>query len=135
MGSMSSFAFQLKAYERGEVLRDEYNKDVQGLIVSGEWKYNPHEYGFNTYFVSATKTLELGTNWMNDEMSQYFEELLTSPQCYMKRVTYDCDDVVSEPYVPVILTTNNYEVFRQRNKNLIKYTIVVKLANNDNING
>ena len=135
MGSMSSFAFQLKAYERGDVQRDEYNKDVQGYVSGGEWKYNPHEYGFNSYFVSATKTLELGTNWMNDEMSQYFEELLTSPQCYMKRVTYDCDDVVSEPYVPVILTTNNYEVFRQRNKNLIKYTIVVKLANNDNING
>ena len=135
MGSMSSFAFQLKAYERGDVLRDEYNKDVQGYVTGGEWKYNPHEYGFNSYFVSATKTLELTTNWMNDDMSVYFEELLTSPQCYMKRATYDCDDVVSEPYVPVILTTNNYEVFRQRNKNLIKYTIVVKLANNDNING
>ena len=135
MGSMSSFAFQLKAYERGDVQRDEYNKDVQGYVSGGQWKYDTHAYGFNTYFVSATKTLELGTNWMNDEMSQYFEELLTSPQCYMKRATYDCDDVVSEPYVPVILTTNNYEVFRQRNKNLIKYTIVVKLANNDNING
>jgi hypothetical protein len=135
MGSMSSFAFQLKAYERGDVQRDEYNKDVQGYVQAGEWKYNPHEYGFNTYFVSATKTLELTTNWMNDDMSQYFEQLLTSPQCYMKRAIYDCDDVTSEPYVPVILTTNNYEVFRQRNKNLIKYTIVVKLANNDNING
>lgn len=135
LGSMSSFAFQLRTIERGEIQRDEYNKDVQGYVTGGEWKYNAHEYGFNTYFVSATKTLELTTNWMNDEMSQYFEQLLTSPQCYMKRVTYDCDEVTSEPYVPVILTTNNYEVFRQKNKNLIKYTIVVKLANNDVING
>jgi hypothetical protein len=31
MGSMSSFAFQLKNYERGEVQRDEFNKDVHGL--------------------------------------------------------------------------------------------------------
>jgi hypothetical protein len=138
MGSMSSFAFQLKNYERGEVQRDEYNKDVQGLIVSGQWKYETKEFGFNTYQVSATKTLELNTNWMSQEMATYFEQLITSPQVYMKRVTYTCPDgilVTSTEYVPVILVTNSYEVFKQRNKNLIKQTVVVKLSNNDVING
>ena len=138
MGSFSSFAFQLKSYTRGEVQRDEYNKDVQGYVSGGEWKYNAQEFGFNTYFVSATKTLELTTNWMTDEMSVYFEQLITSPQVFMKRVEYSCPDgvlVTSGPYVPVIVTNNSYEVFRQRNKNLIKYTLVVKLANNDTING
>lgn len=138
MGSMSSFAFQLKNYERGEVQRDEYNKDVQGFVSGGQWKYDAHEFGFNTYQVSATKTLELNTNWMTDEMARYFEELVTSPQCYMKRVTYTCPDgllVTSTEYVPVILVTNSYEVFKQRNKNLIKQTIVVKYSNNDVING
>lgn len=138
MGSMSSFAFQLKNYERGEVQRDEYNKDVTGFVSSGEWKYDTHEFGYNTFQVSATKTLELNTNWMNGEMAAYFEELVTSPQVYMKRVTYTCPDgplVTSTEYVPVILTTNSYEVFKQRNKNLIKQTIVVKLSNNDVING
>lgn len=138
MGSMSSFAFQLKNYERGEVQRDEYNKDVQGFVSGGQWKYDTHEFGFNTYQVSATKTLELNTNWMTDEMARYFEELVTSPQCYMKRVTYTCPDgllVTSTEYVPVIVTTNSYEVYKQRNKNLIKQTIVVKYSNNDVING
>jgi hypothetical protein len=138
LGSFSSFAFQLKSYERGEVQRDEYNKDVQGYVSGGEWKYNSQEFGFNTYFVSATKTLELNSNWMTDEMSVYFEQLITSPQVFMKRVEYSCPDgvlVTSGPYVPVIVTNNTYEVFRQRNKNLIKYTLVVKLANNDTING
>jgi hypothetical protein len=41
----------------------------------------------------------------------------------------------STMYVPVIVATNSYEVFNQRNKNLMKQTIVVKLANNDAING
>jgi hypothetical protein len=56
----------------------------------------------------------------------------------MKRVTYTCPDgilVTSTEYVPVILVTNSYEVFKQRNKNLIKQTVVVKLSNNDVING
>ena len=138
MGSMSSFAFQLKNYERGEVQRDEFNKDVQGYVTGGQWKYETQEFGFNTYQVSATKTLELNTNWMTQEMATYFEQLITSPQVYMKRVTYTCPAgvlVTSTEYVPVILVTNSYEVFKQRNKNLIKQTVVVKLSNNDVING
>lgn len=138
MGSMSSFAFQLKNYERGEVQRDEFNKDVQGVIVSGQWKYETKEFGFNTYQVSATKTLELNTNYMTQEMATYFEQLITSPQVYLKRVTYTCPDglvITSTEYVPVIVVTNSYEVFKQRNKNLIKQTLVVKFSNNDVING
>jgi hypothetical protein len=150
MGSMSSFAFQLKSYERGEVQRDEYNKDVQGYVTGGQWKYETQEFGFNTYQVRATKTLELNTNWMTQEMATYFEELITSPQCFLKVVQYVTTEngellldengcivhiAESTSYVPVILVTNSYEVFKQRNKNLIKQTVVVKLSNNDVING
>lgn len=138
LGSMSSFAFQLKAYERGEVQRDEYNQDVQGYVNSGEWTYNYEEFGYSTFNLSATKTLELNSNWMGQAMANYFEELITSPQVFLKRVEYSCPDgllITSGPYIPVIVTNNSYEVFKQRNKNLIKQTLVVKLANNDAING
>lgn len=138
LGSMSSFAFQLKAYERGEVQREEYNQDVQGYVNSGQWTYNYDEFGFSTFNLSATKTLELNSNWMNQDMAAYFEELVTSPQVFLKRVEYSCPDgllITSGPYIPVIVTNNSYEIFKQRNKNLIKQTLVVKLANNDAING
>jgi hypothetical protein len=138
MGSMSSFAFQLRAIERGEVQRDEYNQDVKGFVSGGQWTYNTTEFGNSTFNLNNVKTYELNTNWLSDEMSVYFEELITSPQVFMKSVEYSCIDgiqVTNGPYVPVIVTNNSYEVFRQRNKNLIKYTLVVKLANNDAING
>jgi hypothetical protein len=35
----------------------------------------------------------------------------------------------------VILNTNSYEVYKQRNKNLIRQNINVRFANQDNING
>ena len=75
---------------------------------------------------------------MTQEMATYFEELVTSPQVFIKRVSYSCPDgvlVTSTEYVPAIVTNNSYEVFQQRNKNLIKQTLVLKLANNDAING
>ena len=149
-GSFSSFAFQLKSYERGEVTRDEFNKDVQGFVSDGEWGYNYQEFGFNTFNINVTKTLELNTNWMTQSMSDYFQELLTSPQTFLKLVQYVTTEegvplldedgcpyhsAESTAYVPCIVQTNSFEVFQQRNKNLIKQSIVVKLANNDNING
>jgi len=150
MGSWSSFAFQLKSYERGEVSRDEYNKDVQGFISGGEWTYNYEEFGFSTFNINVVKTLELNSNWMTENMATYFEELVTSPQVFFKLVTYltteegipvidenGCPVRVPEStnYLPVIVTNNSYEMFKQRNKNLIKQTLVVKLANNDSVNG
>jgi hypothetical protein len=150
MGSWSSFAFQLKSYERGEVQRDEYNKDVQGFVSDGQWNYNYEEFGFSTFNINVVKTLELNSNWMSQNMATYFEELVTSPQVFFKLVTYltteDGIPVIDEDgcpvrvpestnYLPVIVTNNSYEVFKERNKNLIKQTLVVKLANNDAING
>jgi hypothetical protein len=149
-GSFSSFAFQLKSYERGEVTRDEFNKDVEGYVSGGEWGYNYEEFGFNTFNINVTKTLELNTNWMTQNMSDYFQQLITSPQTFLKLVQYVTTEegvplldedgcpyhsAESTAYVPCIVQTNTFEVFQQRNKNLIKQSIVVKLANNDNVNG
>jgi hypothetical protein len=154
LGSFSSFAFQLKNYERGEVTRDEFNKDVTGFINTvptvDQWSYKTIEDGFKTFNINVKKTIELNTNWMSEEMNRYFEELMTSPQVYLKLASYTntenwlypedesgCPLRIPESteYQPVIITNTNYEIFQQRNKNLIKHSILVKLANQDNING
>jgi hypothetical protein len=154
MGSFSSFAFQLKNYERGEVTRDEYNKDVTGFINTlpsvDQWSYLTREDGFKTFNINVKKTIDLNTNWMTEEMNRYFEELITSPQVYLKLASYTntenwlypedesgCPLRIPESteYQPVIVTNNQYEIFQQRNKNLIKHSITVRLANQDNING
>ncbi len=154
MGSFSSFAFQLKNYERGEVTRDEYNKDVTGFINTlpsvDQWSYLTREDGFKTFNINVKKTIDLNTNWMTEEMNRYFEELITSPQVYLKLASYTntenwlypedesgCPLRIPESteYQPVIVQNNQYEVFQQRNKNLIKHSITVRLANQDNING
>lgn len=152
LGSFSSFAFQLKNYERGEVSRDEYNQDVTGYVdeITGGWTYDTIENGFKTFNTNVKKTIDLNTNWMTESMGKYFEELITSPQVYLKLASYTntenwlypedesgCPLRIPEStqYQPVIVTNNQYEVFQQRNANLIKQSITVRLANQDNING
>jgi hypothetical protein len=139
LGSWSSFAFQLKSYVRGEVTREMYNRDVVGYVnASDEWTYKTEDFGFNTYNINVIKRMDLNTNWMTQEMATYFEELVTSPQVFIKSVTYTCGEditVSSGSYQPVIVDNNAYEMLNQRNKNLMRQSLSVRFANQDNVNG
>jgi hypothetical protein len=62
---------------------------------------------------------------MNEQMASYFQELITSPVVYFWDGTQ---------YLACVVQETAFEVERQKNKNLIKKTVNVKLANQDKIN-
>jgi hypothetical protein len=136
-GSWGSFAFTGRAYEKGNVTREQYNMDVQGKIASSEWTYDLIDRGYVNSYVTVEETIDLNTDWMTQDMAQYFTELVSSPYTYFKVSNYDedCDIPDSTAYVSCNIVTSNYEKFKQRNKNLIKQSITIKLANNDMVNG
>ena len=136
-GSWGSFAFTGRYYEKGNVTREQYNQDVAGYIDAGAWTYDLTDRGYINSYVSVDNTIDLNTNWMNEQMAEYFTELVSSPYTYFKISNYDesCDIPESTEYVSCNIVTSNYEKFKQRNKNLIKQSITIKLANNDIVNG
>lgn len=136
-GSWGSFAFTGRYYENGTVTREQYNQDVAGYIDSSEWTYDRTDRGFINSYVSVENTIDLNTNWMNEQMAEYFTELVSSPYTYFKISNYDesCDVPSSDKYVSCNIVTSTFEKFKQRNKNLIKQSITIKLANNDMVNG
>ena len=139
MGSWSSFAFTGRAYTTGNVTREQFNKDVPGYIETAgidRWLYETTEAGMTNTYISTDTTIALNTDWMNETMAIYFTELISSPQTYIKFSTYeaDCDAPNSAEYVSCTIVTSTFEEFKQRNKNLIKQSIVVKLANNNIVN-
>jgi len=139
MGSWSSFAFTGRAYTTGNVTREQFNKDVPGYIETAgidRWLYETTEAGMTNTYISTDTTIALNTDWMNETMALYFTELISSPQTYIKFSTYeaDCDAPNSSEYVSCNIVTSTFEEFKQRNKNLIKQSIVVKLANNNIVN-
>jgi hypothetical protein len=126
MGSFQSFAFQLKTYEKGQITREMYNQHVDGQVVDGEWVYDNYAIGNRTLNTNVSNTLELNTNWMDQYDANRFQELLTSPQVFYYNGT--------ESRACTIDATS-FENFRQRNKNLIKQSVTIKLALNTPING
>jgi hypothetical protein len=136
-GSWGSFAFTGRAYERGTVQREQYNMDVAGYIDSGSWNYNLTDRGYINSYVSVDNTIDLNTDWMTEEMATYFTELISSPYTYFKVSNYDesCDIPASTEYISCNIVTSSFEKYKQRNKNLIRQSITIKLANNDMVNG
>ena len=136
MGSWGSFAFTGRAYTTGNITREQFNKDVPGYIQSLQWLYDTTETGMTNTYISTDTTIALNTDWMNQDMALYFTELISSPNTYIKISNYDadCELPESEEYVSCTIVTSTFEEFKQRNKNLIKQSIVVKLANNNIVN-
>jgi hypothetical protein len=136
-GSWGSFAFTGRAYQRGTVQREQYNMDVQGKIASTEWTYDLIDRGYINSYVTVEETIDLNTDWMTEEMATYFTELISSPYTYFKISNYDesCDIPESTQYISCNIVNSTYEYYKQRNKNLIKQSITIKLANNDMVNG
>ena len=128
MGSWQSFAFQLKTYEKGQITREQYNQHIDGQVVSTEWVGVLLQKGFRTYNTNVTKTFELNTNYMDQTDANRFQELLTSPQVYYYSVSRN-------KFCACIIENNAFEVLRQRNKNLIKQSVTIKLAQQVPING
>ena len=128
MGSWQSFTFQLKTYEKGQITREQYNQHIDGQVVSNEWVYGSEAMGSRTYNTNVAYSLDLNTNWMDQFNANRFQELLTSPQVYYV-------DLNSGSYYACTVEATGFENFKQRNKNLIKQSVTIKLANQVPING
>lgn len=138
LGSWNSFAFSLNSYEKGNVTREQFNQDVPGFINgSNHWDYALTERGMTNTYVSTETTIDLATNFMTLDMANYFAELISSPFTYVKQSSYanDCDVPVSTEYISCNVMTSNYQIYNQRNKNLIQQNVTIKLANNNIVNG
>ena len=126
MGSWQSFAFQLKTYEKGQITREMYNQHVDGTVVSTKWQQGEYAMGNRSYNPNVMMSFDLNTNWMDQYNATRFQELLTSPQVFYSATGIDCACTVA---------ATGFENFRQRNKNLIKQSVSIKLALNSPING
>ena len=135
MGSWSSFAFQLKTYEKLNIKRETYNKDVPGYVTGSQWKYKSYEQGSVNYNTQVSKTIDLNTNWMTEAQAYYFQELVTSPQTYIAPVTFVSCEYVLGDYISCNVMNNSFDIDTVRNKHLIRQQLQVRLSNNDMING
>jgi hypothetical protein len=122
-GSWSSFAFPLKVNERMDNEKLGYRTNI-GFVDNGAWTYNTYDSEAKTYHSNVKKQYILTTNFLNEAMDEYFQELISSPQVYVK--LKDSNDWLS-----CNVLTKSLEPITRRLK---QRTITIELNSQDNIN-
>lgn len=121
MGSLSSFAFQLRSTETGSVNRTAFKQQINTPYN----RYNSYDRGDTNIHIDMDREYSLTTNFMSEEMSVYFEQLITSPYTWVK---------INNIYYACMIVDNSFEVVHQKNRRLISKTVKIKLSNSNNIN-
>lgn len=130
MGSFGSFAFQLRESVVGNNEKSTFRKLAGGLGTdatgTAAFTYGSSAVGEQVYNVDFKKGVTLITNFMDDSASLYFQELVSNPVSFLK--------VDTGVYAAVVVTTQSMKEERIKNTRMIKYTVEVRYANNENIN-
>lgn len=137
-GSYSTFLFPLRREEKGSNQKLSYKNRI-GSYNDGEWNYNTYDSETTVFNSTVEKMYTLTTDWLNTGMSDYFEELITSPEVYIKLNSEadtgrDGDDYTLSPWLACTVMDSDFVNPKQKNKRLINRTITVKLNSNNPIN-
>ena len=125
LGSLIPANFELQKSVTINITRSEY-QTLLGDKISGtnKWGYDSTERGRNTLNTQTVKQIDLISNWITEEESEYLKELYTSPVVYIKE---------NGKLWPVIIKTNSYKVVSKKNKKNIQIQISIEMANNDRV--
>jgi len=125
-GSAVSFAFQNRIFESITTQKETLRREFGTNTPSKGFTFNTFDEGMSTYASQYNNSYELNTNWMTDEMSVYFEELLSSPKTYVRWADgkwYACQ-----------IDNGSFQTERSKNQRLIKKKISIKFSIDNPVN-
>jgi len=80
--------------------------------------------GTRTYSSAITETMTLSTNWMTDQVSEWLQELYTSPYILMYK---------DGQWEPCVITTQQYEEKTNARNRMFQHTINIEYSNNKTV--
>jgi len=105
-----------------------YNQ-ISGTWNESSYRLNGFKGGKKAFRVNATEKITMNTDFVNESESEWFEELINSPEVYMLKGYEDIVETESAliQYVtPVTLTTSSYTRKTKANDKLMQYTFEVE---------
>jgi hypothetical protein len=112
--------------------------------LSGSWNSNNYEpYGYKggkkSFRVNASEKIKMNTDYLTEEHSEWFEELINSPEVYVLKDwelprtisgIANINDTTNQYVTPVRLTTTSFTKKTVANDKLIQYTFEVEKSRN-----
>tara|TARA_R110000824_G_scaffold108273_2_gene255087 strand:- start:2809 stop:4278 length:1470 start_codon:yes stop_codon:yes gene_type:complete len=136
-GTWDYFTFDQKSVKKTKTKGSTYQQ------LGGSWNsdhYEPYGYkgGKKTFRVNATETITINTDYLTEEHSDWFEDLVNSPEVYIlkkwqspRRITQASHSSVILPttnqyLTPVRITSTSFTKKTIANDRLIQYTFEIE---------
>lgn len=123
MGSLTSFAFEAMNNKNVNVTKEVYNKPID---INNNFYDSSNTAGIKVSSINYDETITLRTKTiLNREQDQYFEELLTTGNAWIK---------INGEYQRINIITNGINVLNTKQSGLRRREIQIQLANKNKIN-
>ncbi len=126
-GAWDYYTFTQKSTRTISTQGSTYNQ-LEGTWNESAFRLNGFKGGKKSFRVNATEKIKMNTDYVNESESEWFEDLINSPEVYMLEGFQD-DSAFSmlNTYVtPVRLTTSSYTRKTIANDKLMQYTFEVE---------
>lgn len=128
LGSVLPFNFSLNHRRRlNNIKRDTIRKQIGGYQpgqIFGRYTYSPAEHSDMAYSTEATQQWDVNTNWMDEETSKYFEEVIATSRAWAR---------VNGKWRAVWITDRVHDIKRKNNQKMINYRLTFQFSSNDPI--
>ena len=126
-GAWDYYTFTMKSTRMISTKGSTYNQ-LEGTWNEAAYRIDSFKGGKKAFRVNATEKISMNTDFVNEAESEWFEELINSPEVYILK-GYQTDIITSalNQYVtPVRLTTSSYTRKTVANDKLMQYTFEVE---------
>lgn len=113
LGQFDYYCFTLASRTNVNVDRKTYQKILMPNYTVGQ-------RGSTVYDMNASKSIKVQSNYMNQEESNWMEELLISKEVY---------ELDGSTYIPIVITTNSSEIKKVVNDKMVYYEFDYVYAN------
>ena len=122
-GVKDYYDFRKRNTSTTNITRTDYNKTL-GTWSADTFSIDQHGRGKTTFSSEATTQVTLSTDWMEDSVSQWLQELYMSPSVQL---------YINGQWEPCTIVTSSYEEKTYARDFLFQHQITVQYANNQKI--
>ena len=120
-GFWDSFSFIKKSMSQMVTTESKFQRNI-GEVVNNEYTYSVNAAQKQRYNVNGSKSIIVNTGFVNESFSQLLEEILLSESIVL---------IIDDVFTPVTIQTNQVDLKKSVNDNLINYSLTFDFAYNE----
>ena len=126
-GAWDYYTFTMKSIKMISTKGSTYQQ-LEGSWNEKSYRIDSFKGGKKAFRVNATEKITMNTGFVNESESEWFEDLINSPEVYIIEGFQDdeADSALNKYVAPVRLTTSSYTKKTIANDRLIQYTFEVE---------